>query len=511
MRRLWLQFGLLLLLTGSTFALGAGFEADGIASPTAPVKPVTSRSSLRTSASASQSSTLPTGTPLTVRLTDHAAMHIGQVLRAELLYPVYNGTIEVLPPGTVCVGTVVGLEADVRRRWRARLSADLTPFHRAEVRFEALLLPDGTRVPFASAVTSAQAQLYRLVAPAPKLGLVARGKKMIDHAGRIQFAPIIGPNKFDKLVQYMWWQLPYHPERMETTTAWTVELAQPLMLPEVAIAPKRSPALRPLPVDPQARPEHWMIQASLIESLDSQTARLGQTIHARVTVPVRNADDSIAIPQGALLVGHVTKAEGAAMFDRSGQLRFSFDRVVMPSGEQAGYMLQSALYHETALTAEGTGRVVLESHGVPVNGGLESVQLSPVSAKPMESNARHEFSGLSSGSDGLGFVGHFVNSFAKTHLAAISLGNYGTALMLFDKLVSPGRTIRYPHNTRIYLETEELPSVHGPVFSSSAVDTTGGPAGVQAEDISSFETASDELPAPTSLELPATLVLPAVQ
>ena len=35
------------------------------------------------------------------------------------------------------------------------------------------------------------------------------------------------PGRGDRLVQFIYTQLPYHPERIETGTAWTVDLAQP--------------------------------------------------------------------------------------------------------------------------------------------------------------------------------------------------------------------------------------------------------------------------------------------
>src|SRR6202012_2499676 len=55
---------------------------------------------------------------------------------------------------------------------------------------------------------------------------IAAGKQQIKDAA----AQITKPGRGDRLVQFIYSQLPYHPERIETGTAWTVNLAQPLHL-----------------------------------------------------------------------------------------------------------------------------------------------------------------------------------------------------------------------------------------------------------------------------------------
>ena len=43
-----------------------------------------------------------------------------------------------------------------------------------------------------------------------------------------QVAVFTAPDKGDRALQFLYGQLPYHPERIEKGTMWTVELTQPL-------------------------------------------------------------------------------------------------------------------------------------------------------------------------------------------------------------------------------------------------------------------------------------------
>src|SRR5580693_2101807 len=79
--------------------------------------------------------TLPTGTPLPVQTTDHLPMRAGQLIRAELIYPVYVDNTLTLPAKTTLTGTVTELRSDHSRRINARVNGDFTPYHIPVVHF----------------------------------------------------------------------------------------------------------------------------------------------------------------------------------------------------------------------------------------------------------------------------------------------------------------------------------------------------------------------------------------
>ena len=103
--------------------------------------------------------------------------------------------------------------------------------------------------------------------------------------------------------------------------------------PESAIA-----AAYPHPHDgarlPQLTPtgrQPWIIQAYLRDELTSATAKSGQPITAVVAEPVYNADHTIAVPQGATIIGAITNAKPAKSFARAGALGFDFKQIVLPT------------------------------------------------------------------------------------------------------------------------------------------------------------------------------------
>ena len=77
-------------------------------------------------------------------------MKAGEPLDGRLLYPVYVENRIALPAGTVLRGQVTELDSDRSRRIHSRLRGDFTPFHVPVVKFNQLVLPDGTLQPIDS-------------------------------------------------------------------------------------------------------------------------------------------------------------------------------------------------------------------------------------------------------------------------------------------------------------------------------------------------------------------------
>jgi hypothetical protein len=307
-----------------------------------------------------QNFTVPAGTPFPVQIEDHLPMRLGQTITAELIYPIYVDNTEVLPAKTLVSGTVVSMHANHSGRITARLRGDFTPFKTPVVRFTGITLADGTTIPLVAGVASDGAPIYRLVAPPPRKGGFLH--QQWDNGVQIlkdKLTIVTGPGRGDRMTQFLYTQLPYHPQRIEKMTAWTVETSEPLYLsPRVAdMVTKTKPAALAV-VSPQVDSKTWIIQAYVSDALSSAMSKPGETIKATVAEPIYNEDHTIAVPQSATIVGAVTRATPARSFGRGGTLHFDFRQLILPGGNaqnvQASLIgADSAAPAKLALDSEG--------------------------------------------------------------------------------------------------------------------------------------------------------------
>src|ERR1700676_5579455 len=98
-------------------------------------------------AARSQSIVVPAGTAARAQLIRNSSVRSGKELSAKLMDPVYAGSQLALPAGTLLQGKIVDLRADRKRRIRARLNGDFTPFHQSHISFDSLVLPSGQTIP----------------------------------------------------------------------------------------------------------------------------------------------------------------------------------------------------------------------------------------------------------------------------------------------------------------------------------------------------------------------------
>ena len=411
---------------------------------------------------------LPSGTPLVFRINDHVPMRAGLPIAAALIYPVYVDNHIVLPANTVLNGTVVTLRPDTSRRIRARLGGDFTPFHIPVVHFTELVLPDGAHIPIDTGTATDGAPIFRAVAPPkPKGGLIHQGFDASVAIARSDVALFIAPGKADRLKQFVYNRLPYHPERIEKDTAWTTEASQPISLPAqpapppvVALAPPRKRHIweEPLPVaaPPDTDPGRWTIQAYLDQPLSSETSKPGQAIKATVATPILNPDGSVEIPQGATLVGTVAKAQPARRFGRTGALTFNFRELTLPGGQPQNV--------ETTLTgADSAPGLALNSEGQVKSKPQDKLSLpiflALLASRPLDRGERggggdHQAAkGAGAGAAGLGLVGTIIGLSGVSPNAVAGIGYYGAALAFYDRWIARGKKVTFPRDTRIVVQT----------------------------------------------------------
>lgn len=413
------------------------------------------------------SGTIPAGTPLALKIDEQYPMRPGQPVRAHLLYPIYTDSKLLLAKDTIVTGSVVNLLPDHARRTRAMLGGDFTPFHIPEVQFTQIVLADGVTIPLTSGTASTGTQIYRAVAPpSAKGGFLHRQFDAGVSAARTDVATFTTPGKVNRLLQFVYGRLPYHPQRIEKGMSWTVETttaidlpAQPAPLPlpppsahKLHFWDERSPAPQP----PANDKGSWIVQANLTDSLSSETSTNGQAIKAIVAEPIYNPDHTIAVPQGATLVGVVIRAKPARRFGRSGVLSFSFSQLILPNAET-----QSV---ETRLTgADSAQNIALNSEGQAKSKPQDKIMvplfLALMAARPLDSE--HHDGGTGDqfakngvgGAAGLGLVGTIVGIAGGSPYAAAGIGYYGAARAFYDRWIARGQKIAFAKDTRIVVET----------------------------------------------------------
>ena len=395
--------------------------------------------------------TLPAGTPLPVQIDDHLPMRVGQPIRAQLIYPVYADNTLVLPAKTIVTGTVVELHSNHSRRVTARLRGDFTPFRTPIVRFNGILLDDGSTLPIATGTATDGAPIYRLVAPPPrKGGFIHQRWDDGVQIFRDKLAIITGPDKRDRATQFLYTQLPY--------TAWTVETSEPLTLP-----PQASEIATAAPANPPAPPDNtndaaktWIIQAYLGDKLSSATSKSGQQIKATVAEPIYNPDHTVAVPVGATMIGEVTQAKPARRFGRAGALHFDFRQLVLPTGTTQN--VQASL---TGADSDASQKLALDSEGQvkpkPQDKLLIPFALLVLAARPLDvdkgDGAGGGFGKDAVASNSIGVLGFIIGTAAGQRNIAAGLGYYGAAISIYERWIKRGHEVSFARDTRLVLQT----------------------------------------------------------
>jgi hypothetical protein len=397
---------------------------------------------------------LPTGTPLPLQIADHVPMRTGEAIRAELLYPTYADNQLLLPAKTIFIGTVTELHSDHSHRVQARINGDFTPFHTPVVRFSQIVLADGTTLPINACPATDGAPILRLTAPPPRKGGFIH--KQWDAGMEIlhsQIAVFTAPEKTDRLLQFVYHQLPYHPERIEKGTAWTIETTEPLSLPaEPALASEPAVAAnKPAPAVDNNRPA-WIIQAYLSDPLSSATAKTGQAIHAVVAEPVYNADHTIAVPEGAIVIGAITQAKPARPFARAGTLHFDFKQIILPGGQTRN--VQASL---TGADAASDAKLAMDSEGrvkpAPQDKIVVPLLLAFLATRPLDEDRGVSEGGKNFvGANGFGLIGNVIGLAGGSANIATGIGAYGTAVSVYRRWIARGKDVTFVRDTRIVVE-----------------------------------------------------------
>lgn len=420
---------------------------------------------------------VPPGAPLRLYLARRVSKRVGAPVEAKLLEPVFAFDREVLPAGTVAQGTVSRTQPVGKwQRARAITNGDFTPLRRAEVEFTTLILPDGHKLMTHTVETAGLNSIYtepsnkkrRKAQPQNQNGGILgtakqTAKDRINGAINARsrgIADIVrSPNKKEKLVDFLWAKLPYHPQYVRRGTRFDASLRDPLQFGFVPVKPADLAALgsQPLPDS--------VVHARLLTALDSASAKPGQEVKAVVSAPLFSPDHKLVFPEGTLLTGMVVVAKRARSFHRPGQLRFNFQKVDLP--EEVAKMRSPSLAPLTTTTqatleaAEGSGTAPIK---VDSEGGVQAKEsktrfIAPVISLMLASRAadndaghHHHDTGATGGEgnvsgrtlgggSGFGMLGAAASQISP--YVGMAFGYYGLAWSVYSSVFARGGEVQF--------------------------------------------------------------------
>jgi hypothetical protein len=324
------------------------------------------------------------------------------------------------------------------------------------VHFDQLVLPDGTTKQIATGNATDGAPVLHLSPPhsARARSFISQQIAMMKQRGKDTVALVTAPGREDRLVQFLYKQLPWHPERIEPQTAWTVTLAQPFSLEPYA-PPSTADSKPPVPSTKHntATDESstWQIRAYLEQTISSANEKPGNTFNAVVAEPVFNPDHTLAIPEGSLLVGTITRAKPARSFGRAGNLRFDFRELKLPGAPPEKVMG----------TLAGADSAKAQQLQIDQEGGVQPTSqnrvIVPLVLSLLASHALDDDGSAAGnaavGSNGFGLVGRIIGIVGGSRNLAAGIGFYGAGLSFSERWLVRGHNVAFTKNTRIEVTT----------------------------------------------------------
>ena len=425
--------------------------------------------------------TVPSGAPLRLFLTKKVSKRVDAPVAAKVLEPVFAFDREVVPAGTDARGRVSRLEPLPKwQRVRTILAGDFTPLHSAQVEFTTLVLPDGREVPLHTMETAGLNSIYTPPPPKKKLGkghssnsqpgnggVLGIGKQAARDRINAQInartrgvADIVrGPNKKEKLIDFVMAKLPYHPQWVRRGTRFDAELRKPLEFGSENVAKDMFEQLGSQP------PNDSVVHARLTTPLDSASATRGEVVTAVVTQPLFSSTNKLILPEGTRLNGSVVVAKRARWFHRGGQLRFHFQGVDLPEEavrlRSAGPELTPVKTEANLDAAESGGKAAIK---VDSEGGVQATEsktrlLAPlvslvIANKSADNDAgRHAANGAAEanvsgrtlgGGLGLGMLGAAVSQ--SSPYVGMAFGYYGLAWSVYSNVFARGSEVQFEKN-----------------------------------------------------------------
>ena len=416
------------------------------------------------------------GAPLRVYLTKRLTKRQDEPVHAKLIEPLFAFDREVVPVGSEVIGSVSRLESVPKmRRFMAIINGDFTPLHEAQVAFTTLVLPDGRKIDLRTHESLGLNTLFVPEQP-KKPGKQSPQKTSNGNGGVMDTAKqeakrqinstingrtrgvadmVRGPNKKERLEEFLVMKLPYHPQWVRKGTRFDAELETPLSFGSVNV---KMADLKLVGTQP---PADSVVHARLLAPLSSSSAAPGQKVEAVISQPLFSPDHKLILPEGTHVTGSVTLAKTARSFHRGGRLRFNFQNIDLPPGVERPVEVAERPIIKTQGTLDAAESGGATDIAVDKEGGVKATEpktrwiapaLSVLIAMKSADNdeGRHgqtegNVGGRTlGGGSGFGLLG--AAAAQSSRYVGTALGFYGMAWSVYNGVVARGGEVEFQHN-----------------------------------------------------------------
>jgi hypothetical protein len=394
---------------------------------------------------------LPEGTALRIAIDQRTPIsRVGETVRGHVVETVYAFDEPVIPAGTVATGRVTEIAPVPKlRRAEAYANGDFSPFHRYQVTFDRLRLPNGRELAILTTVAPGAAEVVHLQSKPQKSD---EGKTDAENEANASAQPaadrIRSPGRIDRVRQFLEGQSPYRRQYLEVGTRFSASLNQELDFGSETQPEDQLARLGTLPL------ADTILHARLLLEVSSATATRGTPVVAELTQPVNSADHQLLLPSGSRLIGQVVEARAARRLHRNGELRVIFEHIEMPGGnleEVQGTLegIEVARAAHMKLDEEGGARVT-DSKARYLSTGV-AVLMAAVAAHPdVDRGAVDQTEDpavrAGAGASGFGLAGTLIGLAAKSNAVSIAFSAYGASASIYSNFLSRGREVVFPKN-----------------------------------------------------------------
>jgi surface antigen len=401
---------------------------------------------------------VPSGTPLRIALDQRTRIaHPGEAVHGKVVETVYAFDQAVIPAGSIVTGHVTKIaRVSTKTRTLAYTNGNFSPFHKYEVTFDQLTLPDGKQFAIRTSVLPGTAEVVHLVSNPEKEKRKNAAARAVENAekeakGKIHeaVAEIKSPGRMQRLKQYLLAQLPYRRQYLDAGTRFNASLDEALSFGETARTRDELAALGSAPA-----PESTL-HARLVAEVSSATAQRGSPVTAILTEPLYSPGHQLILPANSRLVGEVIQAKPARKLHRNGELRVIFERIDTPEG-----LTQTMQGSLEGVVVDRNARMVLDEEGGAHTADTRSRYLSTalvVSLAAWGTHPEYEHGTVSiadsagkqagAGFSGFKFGGALVSMAARSAPVSIAFGAYGASASIYANLLSRGKDIVLPKDT----------------------------------------------------------------
>ncbi|MDP9159017.1 MAG: hypothetical protein M3O09_02145 [Acidobacteriota bacterium] len=401
---------------------------------------------------------LPNAASTILRLELAAPVKVkwGAPVAARTVETLYRSDQVSIPAGTVVTGRVVSVTPAARnKRISAMSHGDFTPLHEVAIQFDTLRFAEGSSVPISVSLAEQSSEIVHFrSSPAKRLSLMSRLRATFNDQKKQAISTVTAPGKLDRIEQYVYSQLPWHPERINAGSQYDVTLLRPIqMVPGNASRTDKSGTKK----EDDALRESATLHARLEDELSSKTAKQDDAVVAVVTAPLLDPTGQIEIPQGSLLRGRVLRSHPARNWGRNGGLRFTFNRVDFPQGTQ-----QQVAGVPASVDGSKDGSLRLDAEG-GVEPDSNKGFMAPFALGMLATSAFLDDEGAlghtAAASNGFGLITRLVAILTGSKWVGGAIGIAATGRTVYTRFIGHGRDVVFRRNSRVEIEV-------GPIHKS---------------------------------------------